>query len=202
MHTHTYTYIHCMDMHTSPPAVKSRPSSPPNHPDHPHRQAKGALAKPFVYLWVDHLGNRVYRATRNIGASPRSLQLWDPLKPDVRACIWSYCVGVRMCKVMMIGTASRPCPLPTPTTTSPTNPFFPLPTTVHQSEQDYPEAGISTPPTFTKYEQLGEDNLDDWVEHGFGEFDDVDERCVRACVREPGNQPARRGETVWEWVWV
>lgn len=53
-----------------------------------------------------------------------------------------------------------------------------------QAEQAYPEAGISTPPDFTKYEQLSEDNLDEWVENGFGEFDDVDERCVDAepCV--------------------
>lgn len=51
----------------------------------PAPQPKSALAKPFVYLWIDHLGNRVYRATRNVGASPRRLQLWNPLKPDVRS---------------------------------------------------------------------------------------------------------------------
>lgn len=47
-----------------------------------------------------------------------------------------------------------------------------------QTEQDYPEAGISTVPSFTKYEELSDDNLDEWVENGFGEFDDVEERCV------------------------
>lgn len=51
-----------------------------------------------------------------------------------------------------------------------------LPLPWPQSEQDYPEAGISTAPSFTKYEELTDDNLDDWVENGFGEFDDVEER--------------------------
>ena len=49
----------------------------------PAPQLKSALDKTFVYLWIDHLGNRIYRATRNVGASPRRLQLWNPLVPDV-----------------------------------------------------------------------------------------------------------------------
>lgn len=52
---------------------------------------------------------------------------------------------------------------------------YPHPNTT-QAEQDYPEAGISSLPSFTKYEELGEENLDEWVENGFGEFDDVEER--------------------------
>ena len=69
----------------------------------PMPQAPGALAKPFVYLWVDHLGNRIYRATRNIGACPRRLQLWDPLKPDVsRGVDWTDCVDDRWTPCVMV----------------------------------------------------------------------------------------------------
>ena len=63
----------------------------------PQPQMPGALAKPFVYLWVDHLGNRIYRATRNIGACPRRLQLWDPLKPDVSGDLCFVCDGLMGC---------------------------------------------------------------------------------------------------------
>lgn len=52
------------------------------------------------------------------------------------------------------------------------------PVTTIQEEQQYPEAGMSSAPTFTKYEQLSDENLDDWVERGFGEFDDVEESPV------------------------
>lgn len=90
----------------------------------PQPSIKPAADKLFVYLWIDHLGNRVYRATRNIGASPRAIQLWNPLATD--------------------------------------------------EEQGYPETGVSSAPSFTKYEMLGEDNLDAWVENGFGEMDDVE----------------------------
>jgi len=48
----------------------------------PQPNIKPAADKLFVYLWIDHLGNRVYRATRNIGASPRAIQLWNPLATD------------------------------------------------------------------------------------------------------------------------
>jgi len=48
----------------------------------PQPSIKPASDKLFVYLWIDHLGNRVYRATRNIGASPRAIQLWNPLATD------------------------------------------------------------------------------------------------------------------------
>ena len=41
----------------------------------PQPNIKPASEKLFVYLWIDHLGNRVYRATRNIGASPRRIQV-------------------------------------------------------------------------------------------------------------------------------
>lgn len=49
----------------------------------PQPNQKPASEKMFVYLWIDHLGNRVYRATKNIGAVPRRIQLWNPLASDV-----------------------------------------------------------------------------------------------------------------------
>lgn len=42
-----------------------------------------------------------------------------------------------------------------------------------QEEQKYPEAGMASTPTFTKFESLSEDTLDAWVESSFGELDDV-----------------------------
>lgn len=100
------------------------------------------------------------------------------------ACLCSAClplarvIRVRVVVVSVDGWGGDSRILTTHTLT-PTNPPPPQITKIQQqAEQDYPEAGISTAPTFTKYEQLGEDNLDDWVENGFGEFDDVEERWV------------------------
>ena len=50
------------------------------------------------------------------------------------------------------------------------------------SQQSYPETGVSTAPSFTKYETLGEDNLDAWVENGFGEMDDVEASPVAYTI--------------------
>jgi hypothetical protein len=41
--------------------------------------------KLFVFLWIDHLGNRIYKATKMIGASPRRIKLWNPEAPEVSA---------------------------------------------------------------------------------------------------------------------
>ncbi|EWM24340.1 hypothetical protein Naga_100105g16 [Nannochloropsis gaditana] len=109
----------------------------------PEPNVKPATDKLFVYLWIDHLGNRVYRATRNIGASPRRIQLWNPLASD--------------------------------------------------ADQAYPETGDSTAPSFTKYEVLGDDNLDAWVESGFGEFDDVEPSPVAYTI-EGAEEGGARGE--------
>lgn len=54
----------------------------------PEPTFKPATDKVFVYLWIDHLGNRVYRATKNIGSSPRRIQLWNPLVSDVSTHVY------------------------------------------------------------------------------------------------------------------
>lgn len=41
-------------------------------------------SKLFVFLWIDHLGNRIYRATETIGTTPFRVQLWNPLVSEVR----------------------------------------------------------------------------------------------------------------------
>jgi len=79
--------------------------------------------------------------------------------------------------------SSAACPFLPPSLHPPSSP----------PSQAYPETGDSTAPSFTKYEVLGDDNLDAWVESGFGEFDDVEPSPVAYTI-EGAEEGGARGE--------